>query len=196
MAVAAMREGDTTLEKYIEFYSQPENEGKRIELIDGYIVMMAGNTSLNHIRICGHIARAIGNYLAGKKCEVFQDANVRLFEEDIGKCRNSFQPDIIIGCDRSKMGVMAYEGTPEFVAEVVSKTSRSYDYMVKCAVYMEYGVREYWIVDMLKEQVLVYLNGGDGSYDMKRYTFDDTVTVTVLDGLQIDFSEIKEVIRP
>jgi Uma2 family endonuclease len=123
-------EGETSVNEFIDFINRPENQTKKFELLDGYIIMTAGNTSMNHIRVCGHIARRIGNYLEGKKCEVFQDANVYLYKEEIGRCKNIFQPDIIIGCDSRKATNKGYEGTPEFVAEVTGKSTSRMDYLL------------------------------------------------------------------
>ena len=88
---------ETSLKEFIKMINLPKNRNKTFELIDGYIFMMAGNATTNHHRISGYIARKIGNYLEGKKCEVFQDINVYLFDEEIGKCKNVFQPDIMVG---------------------------------------------------------------------------------------------------
>lgn len=46
------------------------NEQERIELIDGAPVMMAP-PSRAHQKISGELGRQLGNYLDGKKCEVY-----------------------------------------------------------------------------------------------------------------------------
>jgi Uma2 family endonuclease len=202
---------------------------KVFELVDGYIIMMAGNTTFDHQRISGHIYRKIGNYLEGKKCEVFQEMKVHLFSGDINDCMHTFQPDIMVICDRDKARNTAYEGAPEFIAEVVSKSSIYMDYdafrfhqhenlpvaliqgkrnaimsgnlnwcsinITKCAAYMKYGVKEYWVVDPFKQLIHIYINDGSGAPVIYRYTFDDAVKVSVLDDLSIDFNEIKRILE-
>ena len=185
---------EISLEEFEKFIDLPENQDKTFELIDGYISMMAGNTSFNHQRICGYISRKIGNYPEGKKCEVVQDINVYLYDEDNGKCKNVFQPDIMVGCDREKMTAMGYEGAPEFVAEVISKSTAWNDYSVKCKSYMDFGVKEYWIVDLTANQILVYRNGGENSPAIYRHTFADKVRIGVLEDLIIDFNEIRQIV--
>ena len=185
---------ETSFEEFMKLINLPENQDKTFELIDGYIFMMAGNATTNHHRISGYIARKIGNYLEGKKCEVFQDINVYLFNEDIGKCKNVYQPDIIIGCDKDKMTNKGYEGTPEFIVEVVSKSTAGNDYFVKSKMYMEFGVKEYWIVDLQKKLITVYINDGENPPDIHKYTFSDEIEVQVLKGLSIDFKEILKMI--
>ena len=46
------------------------DEQERIELIDGAPVMMAP-PSRAHQKISGELGRQLGNYLDGKKCEVY-----------------------------------------------------------------------------------------------------------------------------
>lgn len=45
---------------------------------------------------------------------------------------------------------------PDWIIEIVSPSSRSMDYHTKVSLYHSAGVREYWIVDPMKEIVLVY----------------------------------------
>ena len=184
---------DISIEEFLGYINLPENQEKTFEFINGFIVMMAGNTSSNHMRICGYIARKIGNYLEGKKCEVFQDANVYLFDDEIGLCKNVYQPDIIIGCDKNKMTDRGYEGSPDFVAEVINKSAAYKDYFEKCGRYMQYGVKEYWIVDLKKNQIMVYLNGED-TPEIQRYSFSDQIKVNVLNDFYIDFNEILKIV--
>ena len=50
------------------------------------------------------------------------------------------------------------------------------------------GVREYWIVDPIKDWVLVY-NFNDSTSE--QYTFADTIKAGIYDDLYVDFSKIK-----
>ena len=186
--------GETSIEEFLKLINLPENRNKTFELVNGYIVMMAGNATSNHQRISGYIARKIGNYLAGKRCEVFQDLNIYLFDEDFGKCKNVYQPDILIGCDKDKMTNKGYEGTPEFIVEVVSKSTAKHDYFTKSKIYMQYGVKEYWIVDLLKKQIVVFINGGEDSPDIYKYKFTDKITIGIFGDLIIDFNEILKIV--
>ncbi|MCL2352591.1 MAG: Uma2 family endonuclease [Firmicutes bacterium] len=183
---------EITADLFFEIIDLPENQNKTYELIDGYIIAMSGNTTPNHQRISGCIAREIGNYLKGKKCEVFQELNVYLFKEDIGKCKNVFQPDVLICCDKSKLTDRGCEGTPEFIVEVISASTSWRDYSVKLKRYMDFGVKEYWIVDMFSKQIMVYKSSGDNPPACLIYTFADKVRVGVLEDLEIDFREISE----
>jgi Uma2 family endonuclease len=187
---------ETNLNGFIEFIRLPKNQDKTFELVDGTIVMMAGNVTGTHDRITTFLITEIGHYLKGKQCEVHHDLNVYLFHDDIGSCQNAFQPDVFIGCDRDKVTDRGYEGTPEFIIEVVSKSSARMDYLVKFHHYMMYGVKEYWIVDVFKQLIIVYINGDNDAPDVYKYTFEDTIKISVLENLSIDFKEIRVSLPP
>ena len=184
----------TSSEEFLEFISGKENQDRTFELIDGQIIGMAGNTTWNHQAVSGFIARKIGNYLEGKTCQVASDINVYLYKEIIGSCKNIFQPDVVVGCDKSKMTDKGYEGTPELVVEVISKSTAKNDYHTKCRTYMEYGVKEYWIVDYIKNRVVVYINSETSYPSVHMYTFSDTVKAGIFEDLSIDFNEAKELL--
>ena len=61
------------------------------------------------------------------------------------------------------------------------------DYFVKLFKYRSSGVREYWIVDPDKKQIIVYDFVND---DMRQYTFADSVKVGIYEDFCIDFAEI------
>ncbi len=49
---------------------------------------------------------------------------------------------------------------PEIVVEVVSPSSHHRDYVEKREEYLDFGVREYWIIDNSKQQMLVLRRSG------------------------------------
>lgn len=63
------------------------------------------------------------------------------------------------------------------------------DYYTKLSLYQEAGVREYWIVDPMKQMILVY--------DMEHnaapaiFSFTDTIKSILYDNLEIDFSKLQ-----
>ena len=87
-----------------------------------------------------------------------------------------------------------YEGTPEFIVEIVSKSTAPNDYFVKSRLYMEFGVKEYWIVDLNTKQIVVYINNGENPPIIYRYTFNDEITIGIFKDLSIDFKEILKIV--
>lgn len=168
-----------------DIYHLPE--GTRAELIDGQIYYMAP-PSRRHQDILSFLHLAIGNHLAKKHggCRVYP-APFAVFPF-AGESRY-FEPDISVICDENKLNERGCNGAPDWIIEIVSPGSKAMDYYTKLFLYRQAGVREYWIVDPLRESILVY--------DMQQaaapavYTFTNTIRSCVYDDLEIDFSEMR-----
>jgi len=74
--------------------------------------------------------------------------------------------------------------------EVLSPSTDRQDRVVKYSLYQQAGVQEYWIVDPVKQMVLVHtLN--DGRYGSPiAYTKEEPVPVGVLEGCEIDLTTV------
>lgn len=165
---------------------------ERYELINGEAVMMASPT-YEHQLISSELVRQFGNFLADKPCQVLHAPfDVRLFAKEDDKPTNIdtiVQPDIFVVCDPKKIDKHGIKGAPDFVIEILSPSTSSYDCLVKLNLYMQAGVREYWIVDPEEKTVQVFLLDDDGIYRvLKAYEKTDTVKVNVLNGCVIDLS--------
>lgn len=91
------------------------DEGERMELIGGELFLMAPPSRI-HQKICFEIGRQLGNFLAGKPCEVYPAPfDVRLFEQDKDRPEDVdvvVQPDLSVICDRSKPDQYGCKGAP------------------------------------------------------------------------------------
>lgn len=97
------------------------------------------------------------------------------------------EPDISVICDKNKLTEEGCKGAPDWILEIVSPSSRPMDYNKKLFKYRTAGVREYWIVDYGKNQIMVYNFEHD---EMTDYTFSDKVKAGIYEDLAIDFSRI------
>ena len=79
-------------------------------------------------------------------------------------------------------------GAPDLIFEVVSPSSRRMDYNRKNALYSDAGVREYWIVDPVKERVTVYHYEEDAAPTI--YTFTQLITVGIYKDLTITIADL------
>jgi Uma2 family endonuclease len=95
----------------------------------------------------------------------------------------------MVVCDRKKITTKGCEGVPDFVVEVINKSTAWRDYYTKFKGYIDYGVKEYWIVDYFKNLIMVYINNGDPP-SVNKYTFKNTVKSAIFEGLSVDFKEI------
>ncbi len=163
-----------------DIYALPD--GERAELVDGVVYDMSP-PSRRHQQILLHLGRKIADYIEGKKgeCEV----NIAPFAVFLTKDDSNYvEPDISVVCDAGKLTDKGCNGAPDWVIEIVSKSSRHMDYYIKLFKYQKAGVREYWIVDPEKEVVTVYSFENE---TMEQYAFEDAVPVGIYDGFTITF---------
>lgn len=173
------------LESYTieDIYALPD--GERAELIDGELYMMA-TPSMIHQRIVMELSFRIRDYIGRKNgdCEVFP-APFAVFLNADNKIY--LEPDISVVCDKNKLTDEGCIGTPDWIIEIVSPSSRPIDYNKKLFKYRTAGVREYWIVDPMRQQITVY-NFEHDTYE--EYSFFNKVKAGIYEDLEIDFAEI------
>lgn len=161
-----------------DIYALPD--GQRAELIDGKIYYMAPPNT-KHQRLVHFFDREIGNYIQSRKgeCEVFPAPfAVFLNEND----KNYVEPDISVVCDKNKITDQGCNGAPDWVIEIVSPSSRPMDYFTKLFKYRTAGVREYWIVDPVKQRVTVYFFEKES---VEEYSFETDIPVGIYEGFNI-----------
>ena len=178
------KQGEYTLEDYLAIPDE-----RRVELIDGVIYDMSSPLG-HHQIIAGQIYFHLVSYISGKggPCIPFiAPIDVQLDCDD----KTIVQPDVLILCDRSKYTPQRIVGAPDFVVEVLSKSTREKDMFLKLNKYRSAGVREYWMVDPDKKTVIAYHFENDD--DLSVYTFRDKVPVGIYGGdCVIDFAPIDD----
>jgi Uma2 family endonuclease len=164
------------------------DDSERWELIDGEAYAMAPAPGSNHQGISFHIARQLGNFLAGKQCKVFTapfDVRLNADTDD----DTVVQPDIVVICDKSKININGCVGAPDMVIEILSRSSVKHDKVLKFYTYQRAGVREYWIVDPDSKTVSAYILD-DGKYIANAYGETDEAPVRVLEGCTINLPDV------
>ncbi|MDE7478637.1 MAG: Uma2 family endonuclease [Lachnospiraceae bacterium] len=161
-----------------DIYALPD--GQRAELIDGQIYYMAP-PSWKHQRISGYLHNEIYNYIKNNngKCEALAAPFAVFLNEDD---ENYVEPDISVICDLSKLDDKGCHGAPDWVIEIVSPSSKPRDYMTKLFKYRTAGVREYWIVDPMKQRVTVYFFEKE---EVEEYTFGEDISVGIYEDFVI-----------
>lgn len=178
MSAALANENFYTID---DIYALPD--GKRAELIDGQIYYMAPPTR-KHQRIVGEIFATIREYIHRNKgtCEV----NIAPFSVFLNENQKNYvEPDISVICDPNKLNDKGCIGAPDWVIEIVSPSSQSMDYYTKLFKYRTAGVKEYWIVDHIRNLVTVYdfQHGSAANYD-----FSDNIPVGIYPEFSINLS--------
>lgn len=163
-----------------DIYALPD--GVRAELVDGRIYYMAP-PSRTHQRLQHFFDRTIGNYIQANNgsCEIYPAPFAVFLDKDDTAY---FEPDLSVICDTSKLDEKGCHGAPDWIIEIVSPGSKSMDYFTKLMKYQAAGVREYWIVNPVKEQIMVYQFEEGSVKEVETYSFDEDVPV----GIYEDFS--------
>ncbi len=166
-----------------DIYALPDSE--RAELIDGQIYYMFP-PSRRHQRILSFLHLEIGTYIRDNNgfCEVYPAPFAVFLNEDD---TTYVEPDISVICDTSKLNDKGCLGAPDWIIEIVSPSSKYMDYFTKLMKYRNAGVREYWIVDPLKNLIITYNLENE---TVEQYNFSDKVKVSIYKDLEIDFSKI------
>lgn len=164
-------------------------EDTRVELIDGQFFEMWA-PSLGHQAVSMELSVQIRNFIRkkGGGCSVFAaPADVQLDRDD----RTIVQPDVIVVCDKKKLGKKRVAGAPDFIAEILSPSTREKDMFLKLMKYKKAGVREYWMIDLDKGRVITYDFEADDIPVI--HGMDETVPVKIFAGeLAVDLSEIQK----
>ena len=97
-------------------------------------------------------------------------------------------PDVIYVANSSldRLNDAYLEGPPDIVIEVCSNASSAVDRGDKFVVYEEIGVREYWLVDPLRQLANMYYLSPDGCFDEFRPDTAGRLRSRVLTGLVLD----------
>ena len=176
------RQGTYTVEDYLAL---PDEQ--RAELIDGVFYDMAA-PDLHHQYIISELLWQLKEYLrkTGGLCRAFAaPTDVKLDTDN----RTMVQPDVFIICDRTKVTKRWLNGSPDFVAEVLSPSTKNKDIFIKTLKYREAGTKELWLIDPMDKSILTYVFVPETK--VKMYSFADIVPVMIYNGeCQVDFSEI------
>lgn len=174
---------DKTIYTEDDYYNLPETI--RAELIDGKIYYLAAPNRI-HQKISSELYTLINHYIKSKEgsCEAYYAPfAVKLWED-----RNTIvEPDISVICDTGKLTDKGCTGAPDWIIEIISPSNPGDDYVRKLNLYMDAGVREYWIVDPRTESILIYcLEQTD--FQVEKYTFNDKIKAGIYNDLYIDFA--------
>ncbi len=173
---------------YEEFLIMTQNSDERYELIDGRVYTM-DSPLFPHQNALLNIATSFSNWFDGRKCF----PAVAPFDVTLIKNKNNIcvvQPDILVICDKENINEKGkYKGTPTVVVEILSKSSRGKDMITKLNLYMETGVKEFWLVDTEKKQIMLY--SFENCQLEQLTTFDEGfIKSAFFEGLSLNLSDI------
>ncbi|MBO9544945.1 Uma2 family endonuclease [Caulobacter sp.] len=157
------------------------DEDARVELIDGVLVEMASEGSL-HGWLKLQIAKRF-SALGGDTVEVVVDTTLRLAP--------TYAPDPDIHVYDASLPFTGIDGANVGLIVEIAQSTVTKDLTLKAELYAEYGVRDYWVVDVNTDTVIVHRDPADGGYrDVVRYTAQDTVTALVLPDVTLRLADL------
>jgi Uma2 family endonuclease len=165
---------------YEEFMALPEEKSRRVELIEGELVVNPAPLFWHQI-VAGNIYHAFRIYLAqhpvGKT--IMAPADVVLSRENV------VQPDVMVflGEHLTMTQWKNAQRAPDIAVEVLSESNRRRDFVTKRRLYAEHGVRELWIVDPEMRSVVILRDG-------QEMVVRDAITTPLLPGFAMPLHEV------
>jgi Uma2 family endonuclease len=162
---------------------------ERYQLINGEAFMMSSPT-VEHQAISMELSWRFRTFLEGKPCRVFAaPLDVRPFPEADREDDTVVQPDLLVVCDSAKLSRGSVDGPPDLVIEIVSPSNGQKELFLKFQVYLDAGVREYWVIEPEGKKVQVHVLE-NGHFISSAYKQDDVIPVTILPPLSIDLKTL------
>ena len=167
---------------------------ERLELFRGKIYKLSAPNTRHQV-IEGKLHLRFGGFLEHKKCHAFiAPFDVRLPVKNRKKdneITTVVQPDLCMVCDESKIDERGCCGAPDLVIEILAPGNSEKEVRLKFELYEEAGVREYWIVNPVEENIIVFLLDENGKFGgAKMYAGRDIINVHTVEGLSIKAGDI------
>lgn len=163
-------------------------EDKRAELINGYIYMM-GTPNRIHQDLVGELHAEIRNHIRSKGGACRSYVSPFAVYLDGKKTKKQWaEPDVFVVCDKDKIHDDGIYGAPDWIIEVISRSTAEKDMTVKLTAYRNHGVKEYWIVNPMSRKTYVYIFSPE--YSMTDYTFDDEISPSLYPDLKLKLTDL------
>lgn len=186
--VEKLRPRRVRLWTYDELSAKLGETNQHIELWDGELFMGDAPTP-KHQASVGELYAALRDFVKSHKLgKVFVSPIDVVLSQ-----RRVVQPDIVF-VSTAKQAIIqdAIRGVPDLVVEIISTGSWRRDTIDKRALYQQFGVQEYWLVDPEAATVQV-LTLKDGEFQLLgRFTKTQTARSELLKGFKVRVSEILE----
>ena len=166
-----------------EFHDWALGQEHRVEWVDGEIIELMPDNIRHYLltRFLSDILRYHGEE-DGHGLVLMSTILMRLSIRPSGRMPDLFYV-IRERLDRLKDTV--FDGPADLAVEVVSPDSRTRDHRDKLAEYETAGIREYWLINPLRNEALFYILDASGHYQQAVLDSDGVYTSTVLPDLRL-----------
>lgn len=181
----------TEAEKRREYYALV-HENTKAEFINGEIIYQSP-VRMRHWDASMQLSSLLHAYV--KKHQL---GKVGVEKVMISLSRNDYEPDIcFFSAERAAEFTddQMHFPAPDFIVEIVSKSTESIDRGVKFVDYAAHGVREYWILDRAKQTLEQYLltqnDDGEQVFELhQKLTKRGVCESVVVEGFSIELAEV------
>jgi Uma2 family endonuclease len=163
------------------------HDDMKAEFINGEIIMQSP-VRREHWRTSSRLSKSLMVHVDDNEL-----GEVGIEKVMISLTRNDYEPDIVFfGKDKVAHmfpGQLLYPA-PDFIVEILSKTTEKYDRTIKLQDYAAHGITEYWIIDPVKQSVEQYWLE-NGSYRLQaKLVKEGILHAKAVMGYQVKLEEI------
>lgn len=178
----------TEKEERLKFYEWI-TEDIKAEFIHGQIVIQSP-VKLRHWRASDLLSSLLSFFVRVKKLGQIGTEKVM-----IALTRNDYEPDLVFFENEKASQFLEDQvlfPAPDFVVEILSKSTAHVDRNIKKADYAMHGVREYWIIDPVKQRIEQYIlaSGATEYFPAKVHMQSGVITSDVITGFEIPVAAI------
>jgi len=161
----------------------------RFKVINGEKYLIS-NRRLTHQRILYEIFETFRKYFKNKNYEPFLGQIDLILDSDNKEiAKYIIKPDIMVIQKEEYIKEDGIYGVPVLIVEIeVNATNYN---KKKMKLYGKYGVKEYWIVDINKRLVKIYVLDNLNKYELiSKILFNGIVKSKIFNGLEVDLKNI------
>jgi len=176
--VPGPKQGDWTFNEYVTL----PDDGKRYEIANGVLLSTPPSTG-SHQDTIGEVFFHLRSHvkLAGLGLVIQTPFVVQLSSKDV------FQSDIcvVMNAHLDKVQEKKIVGAPDLVVEVSTFGTVAFDRLTKYDTYEYTGVQEYWIINLERRTVEVFLLEGDEYQSLGVFHGDQKVPSQLISWLSV-----------
>lgn len=171
---------------YDQYRRLPESRNQ-YELFDGELVITPP-PNVAHQRIIGRLCAQLLPYVEAHSLGLLIPSPV----DTVFDPYTMLQPDILF-VSRARIPEVVkdrIDGAPDLAIEVLSSSTMEKDRRRKLAVYSQFGVREYWIVDPEAQTIELYAREGGPLRLTRTFSSGEAVTSPLFPGLALPVASV------
>jgi Uma2 family endonuclease len=164
---------------------------QRMSLVFGWLVR-EGSPSMDHPLFCCGLTRALSDHIIKRRLGMLLPSPIDVVLDEAK--RLIVQPDatVLLRDRYHYIRNKRLYGPPNIAIEVRSPSTAKRDRTVKLAWYRDYGVHEYWIVDVRKKQIDVFDLSAQPEPIITKFCDGDTLRSRVLPHFACSVTKVFE----